>query len=67
VAIALPLDLEKQEVFLSYNFEASYDLPRTWKKKPPYLVRFHPEIIMKIKNQFSLFSEMEMVLMMIVC
>ncbi|XP_016928475.3 uncharacterized protein [Drosophila suzukii] len=37
VAIALPLDLEKQEVFLSYNFEASYDLPRTWKKKPPYL------------------------------
>ncbi|XP_043645405.1 uncharacterized protein LOC122614813 [Drosophila teissieri] len=37
VAIALPLDLENREVFLSYNFEASYDLPRTWKKKPPFL------------------------------
>ncbi|XP_017061514.1 uncharacterized protein LOC108101611 [Drosophila ficusphila] len=37
VAIALPLDLPNKEVFLSYNFEASYDLPRTWKKKPPFL------------------------------
>ncbi|XP_039480863.1 uncharacterized protein LOC120444928 [Drosophila santomea] len=37
VAIALPLDLKFEKVFLSYNFEASYDLPRTWKKKPPFL------------------------------
>ncbi|XP_017093981.2 uncharacterized protein [Drosophila bipectinata] len=37
VAIALPLDLPRKEVFLSYNFEAEYELPRSWKKKPPYL------------------------------
>ncbi|XP_016997972.2 uncharacterized protein [Drosophila takahashii] len=37
VAIALPLDLQREKAFLSYNFEVSYDLPRTWKKKPPFL------------------------------
>ncbi|KPU76909.1 uncharacterized protein Dana_GF27600 [Drosophila ananassae] len=37
MAIALPLDLPRKEVFLSYNFEAGYELPRTWKKKPPVL------------------------------
>ncbi|XP_017068650.2 uncharacterized protein LOC108106235 [Drosophila eugracilis] len=37
VALALPLDLQREKTFLSYNFEVSYDLPRTWKKKPPFL------------------------------
>ncbi|KAH8396665.1 hypothetical protein KR215_002170, partial [Drosophila sulfurigaster] len=34
ISIAVPLDLSKNDVFLSYNFEASYLLPRTWRKKP---------------------------------
>ncbi|KAH8400705.1 hypothetical protein KR009_000522 [Drosophila setifemur] len=38
VALALPLDLPHQKVFLSYNFEVSYQLPKTWRNKPPFLV-----------------------------
>ncbi|KAH8390237.1 hypothetical protein KR200_010514 [Drosophila serrata] len=37
VALALPLDLAKEKCFLSYNFEVSYQLPKTWRKKPPFL------------------------------
>ncbi|KAH8301407.1 uncharacterized protein [Drosophila kikkawai] len=37
VALALPLDLAKEKCFLSYNFEVSYQLPKTWKRKPPFL------------------------------
>ncbi|KRF97950.1 uncharacterized protein Dwil_GK27440 [Drosophila willistoni] len=35
VAIAVPIDLPRKEVFLSYNFMASYRLPKTWSKKTP--------------------------------
>ncbi|XP_068144420.1 uncharacterized protein [Drosophila tropicalis] len=35
IAIAVPIDLPRKEVFLSYNFMASYRLPKTWSKKPP--------------------------------
>ncbi|KAH8284731.1 hypothetical protein KR054_000281 [Drosophila jambulina] len=37
VALALPLDLAREKCFLSYNFEVSYQLPKTWRKKPPFL------------------------------
>ncbi|XP_017132916.2 uncharacterized protein LOC108149680 [Drosophila elegans] len=37
VALALPLDLQREKAFLTYNFEVSYSLPKTWKKKPPIL------------------------------
>ncbi|XP_034655016.1 uncharacterized protein LOC117892709 [Drosophila subobscura] len=36
VALALPLELH-DKVFLSYNFEVSYHLPKTWTDKPPVL------------------------------
>ncbi|EDW31968.1 GL10688 [Drosophila persimilis] len=36
VAIAIPLELHNK-VFLSYNFEVSYHLPKTWTDKPPVL------------------------------
>ncbi|KAM8712701.1 hypothetical protein ACLKA7_013090 [Drosophila subpalustris] len=36
---AIPIDLPNRHVFLSYNFEASYKLPETWRKKPPIFHR----------------------------
>ncbi|XP_022225094.2 uncharacterized protein LOC111075883 [Drosophila obscura] len=36
VAIAIPLEL-KAEVFLSYNFEVTYRLPKSWTDKPVVL------------------------------
>ncbi|KAH8306022.1 hypothetical protein KR018_011192 [Drosophila ironensis] len=38
VAVALPLELQNKQVFLTYNFEAGYQLPKTWRQKPPFLV-----------------------------
>uniref|UniRef100_A0A1A9WF33 Uncharacterized protein n=1 Tax=Glossina brevipalpis TaxID=37001 RepID=A0A1A9WF33_9MUSC len=36
-AIAVPLDLPHRNVFVSYNFEANYNLPQNW-GLPPYAV-----------------------------
>ncbi|KAH8410953.1 hypothetical protein KR222_000829, partial [Zaprionus bogoriensis] len=35
ISIAIPIDVHNRHVFLSYNFEANYRLPRTWHKEPP--------------------------------
>ncbi|KAH8370130.1 hypothetical protein KR093_002245, partial [Drosophila rubida] len=39
ISIAIPIDLPTRHVFLSYNFEASYLLPETWRRKPPIFRR----------------------------
>ncbi|KAH8261465.1 hypothetical protein KR044_009609, partial [Drosophila immigrans] len=39
ISIAIPIDMPNPHVFLSYNFEASYLLPETWRRKPPILRR----------------------------
>ncbi|XP_065369022.1 uncharacterized protein LOC135961451 [Calliphora vicina] len=41
-AIAVPLDLPHRNVFVSYNFEANYNLPETW-NIPPYAVGVEEE------------------------
>ncbi|XP_023301277.2 uncharacterized protein LOC111683438 [Lucilia cuprina] len=41
-AIAVPLDLPHRNVFISYNFEANYNLPETW-NLPPYAIGVEEE------------------------
>ncbi|XP_073847514.1 uncharacterized protein [Musca autumnalis] len=41
-AIAVPLDLPHRNVFISYNFEANYNLPQTW-GIPPYATGIEDE------------------------
>ncbi|TMW44097.1 hypothetical protein DOY81_010822, partial [Sarcophaga bullata] len=41
-AIAVPLDLPHRNVFVSYNFEANYNLPENW-DLPPYAVGVEEE------------------------
>ncbi|XP_030561473.1 uncharacterized protein LOC115763158 [Drosophila novamexicana] len=38
-AIAIPLDLPSRHVFMSYYFEATYTLPKTWHEEPPVFRR----------------------------
>ncbi|XP_032589955.1 uncharacterized protein LOC6560767 [Drosophila grimshawi] len=39
ISIAIPIDLPTRHVFLSYNFEANYRLPRTWHKERAHFRR----------------------------
>ncbi|XP_017864600.1 PREDICTED: uncharacterized protein LOC108614892 [Drosophila arizonae] len=39
ISIAIPIDLPTRHVFVSYNFEASYRLPRHWHRRRPFLRR----------------------------
>ncbi|XP_019890267.1 uncharacterized protein LOC101890812 [Musca domestica] len=41
-ALAVPLDLPHRNVFISYNFEANYNLPETW-GIPPYATGIEDE------------------------
>uniref|UniRef100_A0A1B0G4A5 Uncharacterized protein n=1 Tax=Glossina morsitans morsitans TaxID=37546 RepID=A0A1B0G4A5_GLOMM len=41
-AIAVPLDLPHRNVFVSYNFEANYNLPQNW-RLPPYATNLADE------------------------
>ncbi|KAM7342297.1 uncharacterized protein ACRADG_009763 [Cochliomyia hominivorax] len=48
-AIAVPLDLPHRNVFVSYNFEANYNLPETW-NIPPYAMGVEDEDLFEARH-----------------
>ncbi|XP_037941703.1 uncharacterized protein LOC119674627 [Teleopsis dalmanni] len=48
-AIAVPLDLPHRNIFVSYNFEANYNLPYTW-NFPPYALEAAEEDLFDVRS-----------------
>ncbi|XP_061394604.1 uncharacterized protein LOC133330148 [Musca vetustissima] len=51
-ALAVPLDLPHRNVFISYNFEANYNLPQTW-GIPPYATGIEDEDLFEVEGRLN--------------